>query len=169
MVKRQRGRHLLIVVLLWTQVCMVAPLLKAQTSSETDTCQKYLPSIIPKFKIVRETRKMTKSSLVLFVSVLPSDATRNRLIAVSCQLGKKYASEQNLFVWILDSERAAKKFNPQGEGNDTETNLAYLGLYGFSREPGKAHGQSLEWKPDPLNFKRLVHIDLGPPPKRPDS
>lgn len=139
----------------------------AQITSEMDTCEKYPPEIAPKFRIVRETRKMTESSLVLFVSVARGGATRNHLVALSCQLGRKYSSEENLFVWILNSERAAKKFNPQGEGNDRQTNVAYLGLYGFSRETKHAYGQSLDWRPDSLHPDRLVHIGLGPPPERP--
>lgn len=140
-----------------------------EKNKESDSCEKYSADVAPRFKVVRETRKMTKSSLVLFVSVAPSDTTRNRLVALSCELGRKYAAEENVFVWILDSKRAAKRFNPLGAGTSGQTYLSYRGLYGFSREPGSAYGQSLSWKPDRNDPNHWVEIDLGPPPKRPGT
>ena len=161
------GERFLILTVVLVLGLTFTPSSKAQITSEKDTCEKYPRDAAPKFKVVRRTRKLAASSLVLFVSAAPRDATRDRLVALSCALGRKYSSEERLFAWILATERAAKRFHPQGEGNDRQTNLAYLGLYGFSREPGDAYGQSLDWKPNPLQPEHLVHIDLGPPPERP--
>lgn len=137
-----------------------------QTAIEQATCEHFSSAMVPTFKIVRSTRKTTRSSLVLFVSVAPADMTRDHIVALSCRLGKRYSSEQNLFVWIFDSRRAAMRFNPQGEGNDRQTNLAYRALYGFSRQPGAKYGQTIDWRPNAQEVSRWVHIDLGLPPDR---
>ena len=143
---------------------------KAQTTSptETDKCEKYRSQSVPRFKVVRKTRIGSGSALLLFVTIAPVGVDRNRLIALSCQLGIDHSVENELFVWILDNERAAKHYNPQGEGNDRATASAVVGLYGFSRrQGGPAYGQSLEWRPNRAN-RQVIHIDLGPPPEKAD-
>jgi hypothetical protein len=99
--------------------------------------------------------------LVLNVSVAPPDVAEDKLLSLACKLGKDYASQQVLVVWILDNYAAAKRFNPQGEGNDTATSLAFRGSYYFSREK---NDQSLGWLPDPHEHSSKIEIKLGPPP-----
>lgn len=102
----------------------------------------------------------------MFVSVDPKKVSRNNLLALSCKLGADHANEEKFFVFILDTHRAARRFNPQGEGNDRKTNLAYRGSYGFWRDNANA-GQSLGWKPDRFDPDRWIEIDLGAPPPQP--
>ncbi len=133
------------------------------TETEKESCERYLSHKIPKFKIVRKSRPYSKPGLELFVSILPSEVERDNLIALSCHLGKEYARENVLSVWILDSERAAKHFNPQGEGNDKATASSRRALYGFDHENG-AGSQSIQWTPDPNKRARMILIDLGVAP-----
>jgi hypothetical protein len=144
----------------------LTPLARAQTLEVKDSCERFRSQPVPKFRIARKNKLGLKPGLVLYVSISPSDRDRDKLIAVSSQLGRKYATEESLFVWILDSNRAAKRYNPQGEGNDRATNSAYVGLYAFVRDDG-AGNQSLDWRSDPSNRGRLAHIDLGLPPDKP--
>jgi hypothetical protein len=137
----------------------------AQKVEANDSCERLQSQPVPKFRFARKNKLGLKPGLVLYVSISLSDRYRDKLIAVSCQLGRKYATEESLFVWILDSNRAAKRYNPQGEGNDRETNSVYVGLYAFVREDG-AGNQALDWRSDPSNRDRLDHIDLGPPPDK---
>jgi hypothetical protein len=140
------------------------PAFKAQVLTEKESCESYLSHEIPRFKLIRKSRPYSKPGLQLFVSISPSNVDRDKLIAMSCRLGKQYAHEHALSVWILDSDRAAKRYNPQGEGNDRVTASSFRALYGFDRENGTG-SQSLEWRPDPDNKARLIHIDLGKAPQ----
>jgi hypothetical protein len=66
-------------------------------------------------------------------------------------------------IWIFDNSRAAKRYNPQGEGNDTPTALAMRGSYSFSREE---NDQALTWWPNPQDRCRYAKVTLGAPPIR---
>ena len=136
---------------------------------ESDTCETYLKQKPPKYRLARQFHTQTNygSALHIFVSIDQKDVTRDKLLALSCKLGIDHANEENFFVFILDTHRAAKRFNPQGEGNDRQTNLADRAFYAFSRERGDAYGQSLTWKPDRYDPDRWVNIELGRPPERP--
>lgn len=140
-----------------------------ERDKESDSCEAYLKSKAPKHRIARQIHTHTNhaSALTMHVSIDQKDVTRDKLIALSCQLGVDHASEEHFFLFILDTFRAAKRFNPLGAGTSGQTNLSYRGLYGFSREPGSAYGQSLAWKPDRNDPNHWVEINLGPPPKPP--
>jgi len=133
---------------------------------ESDTCETYLKQKPPKYRLARQFYTHTNygSALHTFVSIDQKDVTRNKLFALSCKLGVDHANEEDFFVYILDTPRAARRFNPQGEGNDRQTNLADRGFYAFVRDRGNAYGQSLTWKPDRDDPDRWVNIELGPPP-----
>jgi hypothetical protein len=133
-----------------------------QVQNEKEACEQG-SSKVPKFRVVRKRRPFSKPGLELFVRISPSEVDRDKLIALSCHLGREYAREEMLNVWILDSERAAKRYNPQGEGNDEATASSFRAFYGFHHESASG-SQSLEWKPDPNNRNRLIHIDLGAAP-----
>jgi hypothetical protein len=140
----------------------------AQVITEKDTCEHYLQAKAPKFTIVRKQRtNLKEGALFLYISIAPPDATRDNMLAVACSIGKNHADEKALFVYIFDNLHAAKRYNPQGEGNDKATISSYLGMYGFSREDANSF-QGLDL-PDPGNSRRLTHIDLGPPPIRQDN
>jgi hypothetical protein len=141
------------------------PLVQGQQhSNESATCDSYLNQGVPKFHVERKFRTDLRPGLVLFVSVAPSDIHRERLLILSCPLGRKHAAESALYVWIFDSRAGGQRYNSGGEGNDEETTRSRRGLYGFSREGGKGN-QSLDWWPDRSAQDRLVHVDLGEPPK----
>lgn len=132
---------------------------------ERDDCRAQHEGV-PKYHVVRHYTTDLKRGLALFMDIATADVTREKLVALVCRVGTDHSQEQSLFVYIFDSKRAAKRFNPQGEGNDRQSNLEYRGLYWFSREPGKAYGQSLDWRPDRDDINSWVHIDLGPPPQK---
>lgn len=134
-------------------------------SKDQETCQSYLNVRMPNYKIARLIRGDTGPVLDVYVAMKPRDIIREKLLVIGCKLGMKYAKEQTLFVYVFDDPRAAKRFNPQGEGNDRATNLSYRAVYSFSREPGYGYGQSLAWKPDRNDPDHWVNIDLGGPPK----
>jgi hypothetical protein len=140
----------------------------AQAITEKDTCQQYLQAKAPKFTIVRKQRtNLKEGALFLYVSIARPDAIRDNMLAVACAIGKNHADEKALFVYIFDNSHAAKRYNPQGEGNDKAAISSYLGMYGFSREDANSF-QGLDL-PGPGNPRRLTHIDLGPPPIRQDN
>lgn len=149
--------------------------IECQSASIEARCEAYRDKKPPRYRVARRIiRKGSANSAAptenvgeLYVSVAPADFERDKLLSLGCQLGYQYSSQQSLFVWIFDDHHAAKHFNPQGEGNDRRTNLARRALYGFSRNPGPAFGQSLDWQPDRADPKVWVHIDLGPPPPLP--
>jgi hypothetical protein len=159
------GRRLLGLALATVLSAIPHALMSAQNvREEKDDCLKYQKTQVPLYRVARESR--TDSALTLFISIAPAQTDRDSLLALSCQLGRDHVAQDALFVWILDNYRAAKRYNPQGEGNDRSTASSFVGLYGFSRQPGGTYGQTLEWQPNRADRGSLVHIDLGPPPKK---
>jgi hypothetical protein len=146
---------------------LVAPIVLSGTlhaSDESSPCDRYSREKLPKFHLARQIRNESLHSIVLFISVATRDITQDRLLTLSCSLGKTYAKNETLVVWILDDRKAAKRYNPQGEGNDSATSLAYRASYSFSREK---NDQSFGWLPDRGNYSSAVEIKLGPPPPIP--
>ena len=134
----------------------------AQTTNQTDSCSAYKTAQVPHYIVVKHWKTTLKPGLVLFVSIPPDQADRPRMVALSCELGRRYASEQSLYVVIFDSTKAAKLFNFSGEGNSNWMYAARKAIYGFTR--GDNGTQSLDWAENPDRRNELIHIDLGPPP-----
>lgn len=137
----------------------------ARESQQLANCQSYREEV-PKYHVLRHYATDKKPGIILFVSVAPADVVRDKLVALGCKLGTDHADADNIFVHIFDSDGAAKKFNPAGEGNGRQINLSYRAFYSFSREKGPAYGQSLTWRPDRNDPNRWLTVDLGPPPNR---
>jgi hypothetical protein len=137
-----------------------------QTITERDSCERHSSQPVPKFEVVRKRRMGLGPGLEIYVSSPQVEGSRDKLVELCCQLARNYAKEDALFAWILTNRRAAKRYNPQGEGNDQATASSFVAPCGFSRESGKGDN-SVEWKPDPTHPEQLVHIDLGLPPDRP--
>jgi len=134
-------------------------------AAEPTSCNNYLREKAPKFRLARLNQNENMQSATLFISVSPIDITQDKLLILSCSLGRTYAKKQILVVWILDDYKAAKRYNPQGEGNDFATITALRASYGFSREE---NDQSLTWWPDRRNhYGSTVEVKLGPPPPCP--
>lgn len=127
----------------------------------SESCSAYSGAKPPKFRLARQVRNEKMRSLVLYISVDPRDITQDKLVNLGCSLGRTYANNQVLIVWILDNYKAAKRFNVQGEGNDSATRLACRASYSFDREE---NDQSLTWSSDRGNYATTVNVKLGPPP-----
>jgi hypothetical protein len=139
---------------------------RSQLMSESAQCKDYLSWKIPRFRVARKDISEDGSAVVLYISIAPSYIDREDLITLGCALGRQYADRDSLRVHIMDSYRAAKRFNPQGEGNDRQTNLSNRASYGFGRDThGGTSGQYLDWRPS-ADEPGWNHIDLGPSPVR---
>jgi hypothetical protein len=130
----------------------------------SDSCDSYSKEKPPKFRLARQHRNESRQALILHISVAPRDVTQDRLLTLGCSLGRNYANNQALVVLIFDNHRAARRYNPQGEGNDEKMELAYRASYGFDRDDKR---QSLDWRPTRDNHESNVEIKLGPPPPVP--
>jgi hypothetical protein len=155
MSKLGRMMAFLLVGLITLPACLHA------TEPGSTSCDTYLREKSPKFRVARKIQSEDKQSVTIFVSVDPTDISRDKLLTVVCGLGRTYARSQTLVVWVLDDYRAATRFNPQGEGNDSATTIAFRASYYFSREKNE---QSFGWLPDVHNHSNKVEVDLGPPP-----
>ena len=144
------------VALLAVGVRMSAP----QASVISDSCDAHSNSRIPRFRIARNFENATARGRIIKLSIAPEEVTQDKLISLVCKLGRDYANEQVLVIWILNNSRAAQRFNPQGEGNDTPADLAMRASYSFSREE---NDQALTWWPDPRERSRYVKVKLGAP------
>lgn len=139
----------------------LAPRCSAQVRNESDDCRKYLDREAPKFRIARKYKTgITQPGLALYVSVASTEVTQEKLLSLACKLDRDYANRKSLFIWILDNYQSAKHFSPQGEGNDRATNLSFRASYGYFCEGDKCK-RSFDWWPDPVNRRRIVHVDLG--------
>jgi hypothetical protein len=143
-----------------------APSIAAQGKSEKDTCDRYTSQPIPKFRVAKKYRNEPKPGLTLFVSISPSAFQRDKLLALVCDLGRRHAEEESLFVFVLNSYKAASQYNASGEGEDYETMISPLVLYAFLRRDGTGN-QGMDWYPDRDNASTSIHVDLGEPPPRP--
>jgi hypothetical protein len=155
-------RSLLVSVVLFAW----APSLAAQGTSEKDSCDRYTSQPIPKFRVAKKFRNEPKPGLSLFISISPSAFQRDKLLALVCDLGRRHAKEESLFVFVLNSYKAASQYNGSGEGEDYETMTSPLVFYAFLRHDGTGN-QSMAWSPDRYNASTRIHIDLGEPPPRP--
>jgi hypothetical protein len=117
-----------------------------------------------KYRVAKQYRTDVRSGLVLFVSTDPVNLQPDKVLALVCALARLHAAEEFLSVYVLDDYRAAKKYNPNGEGNDRRTDLAFRGQYGFTRYPANGLWQEFDWRADPDG--PFVHVDLGAPPER---
>ncbi len=124
----------------------------------SDSCHAHSKEKVPKYRIAQQHRNEGRKSVVLNVSVAPSDVSQMKLISLACKLAMTYASEKALVIWILDDYRAARRFNPQGEGNDAATTYAFRGSYSFNREN---NDNSLIWLPDPNDHSSRIEVKLG--------
>jgi len=152
----------IVTVLLFAPIAL--PVYLHAAASQSSSCDGHLREESPKFRLARQIRNESMQSVILFVSITPRDITQDKLLTLSCSLGKTYARNQSFVLWLFDSYKAAKRFNPQGEGNDSATELAFRSFYSFSREENE---QSFSWLPDPGNYASTVKIKLGPPPPLP--
>lgn len=144
-------------------ILLVAPIalfgcLRA-TASEPASCDNYLREKAPKFHLARQNQD--NEFAILYISVASREITEEKLLTLSCSLGKTYARKQILVVWIFDNLRAAKHYNPQGEGNDAAMISALRASYGFGR---KENDHSLTWWPDRRNRDKTVDVKLAPLP-----
>ena len=151
----------------WLAVALLAVagvrICEAQVLRVSDSCAVHLNSRIPRFRIARNFENAAARGRVIKLSIAPKDVTQDQLISLVCKLARDYANEQVLVVWILDNHQAARRYNPQGEGNDTPTDLAMRASYSFSRE---GNDQDLTWWPEPQDRSRYVKLALGEPPTR---
>jgi hypothetical protein len=119
-----------------------SPARSAAQSVERDDCNRYLSDKTPDFRIAKRYRTDLKPGIVLQLSLAPSDATRDKLLTLACKLGRKYADNQDVYIWFMDSYRAAKLYNPQGEGNDSEAARSRRGYYALLKDTKE---ESLAW------------------------
>ncbi len=129
-----------------------------QERTETVSCRAYSSMATPRFRIAKKYRADLKPGLSLFVSISPSDYAHDKLLALVCKLAKVYANEPAFFLRVFDSYSGAKRFNPQGEGNDDNAVKSFLAWYAFN---GETEEQSFAWRPDPADMERWVTINLG--------
>ena len=147
---------------------LVIPIVLATSSHATEaksaSCESYRARTPPKFRVADHIRNENKRSTILFISVSPHEQTLDELLTLGCSLGRDYAHNQIFTVFIFDDFRTAKRYNPQGEGNDSKMARSFLASYGFSREDDY---QTLTWFREPGNNSSLVEINLGPTPPMP--
>jgi hypothetical protein len=143
----------------------VSAIYGGQVSHENGGCDAYAGLKLPDYKIGKVWRN--NAGLVLNVSVRGSDVERGKVLALLCKLGRAHADEEFLWINVLDSARAAKRYVFGGEGNDRETNMALRAQYAFFR--GQGGIQVVTWFPDRYDLDRSIRIELGEPPPTPST
>lgn len=134
--------------------------------TEHDSCSAYENSPVPKYHIERKQTGAPGTIVNLFVSISPLDANRDKLIALGCALGRRFAAQDFLAVYILTDRESARQYNPQGEGNSRSVVAAFRGRYTLLRDE-KVNGQAIDLRLDPESPYATVQILLGLPPERP--
>ncbi len=120
---------------------------------------------LPDYRVANRFLKEEPVYIHLYVSVVRRDITRSRMIALVCKLAQENAEADTLSIQVFDRFQVATKFGPNNEGDPAGSDKSRRAIYMFSREPGEAHGQRLDWLPS--NEREWKHIYLGPPPERP--
>jgi hypothetical protein len=133
-----------------------------QKGAETVSCETYSKLQAPKFRVARKFLLEPKAGLDLFISISPSDYSHDRLLALVCKLARENADQPLFNLRVFNSYSGAKRYHPQGEGNDSNAVNSFLAWYSFNRETNK---HSLEWRPDPADLSQhWVVIKLAPLP-----
>ena len=156
-----RGPHCAFRILIGTLFLLAIPALCS--AQITTHCEEHRGETVPKFKIERQFRGDRGPLLELFVSVSRKDISREAILALSCHIGQLHSSEPVLVVWIFDNRKAARAYNPQGEGNSRQIVSSLLGSYGFNKDATHRF-HSLEWYKVPGDPRSIEHIDFGMPP-----
>lgn len=138
----------------------------AQDGPIADSCDAHLDDKVPQFRVASKFTNNRAQAVVIRVSIASVDVTQDKLIGLVCKLARDHVNERLLGVWILDDYRAAKRYNPQGEGNDEATDRSMRASYTFARSD---NSQSLTWWPDPRYRSKAITVKLGAPPPLPGS
>jgi hypothetical protein len=133
--------------------------------TERDTCAAYANQPLPHYRVANRFLKKEPVYIHLYVSVDRREITRAEMIALVCKLGQENAEADTLSIQVFDRFQVATKFGPNNEGDPAGADKSRRAIYIFSREPGEAHGQRLDWLPS--NEREWKRIYLGPPPARP--
>jgi hypothetical protein len=140
-------------------------------TKEMADCQEYMGRPSPRFRIALNGSSDRGLFLVFQGSIPPKDFDREKLIALACKLGKKYANAEMLIVWMFDCFECAKNYSPVEAVMKPKRHMKFgpmRGAYSFSREKKEIY-HILRWWPDREDRDTVVTIDLGPPPPRPAS
>jgi hypothetical protein len=116
------------------------------------------------FQVAGRSGTTLTPSLTLYVSVASLDFDREKLIALGCKLGRDHRRDNQLWVWIFDSYRAAKWRSTPRKGSNPEADRARIAIYSFGRATDD-YGQYLRL-PDPARPNEYIRIDLGGPPTK---
>jgi hypothetical protein len=131
--------------------------------TEHDSCITHENIPIPRYHIERTVKIDNGRGLLVFVSVQPSTIDRREFIAVGCALGKRFATLDSLAAYIFTDRRAAKEYNPQGEGNSRAIIAAFRAVYRLARSTDVS-GQALDLRTNPDSPYPNIEILLGAPP-----
>ncbi len=132
-----------------------------ERETQKESCANFASIPIPRYRLGRQWRTDVKPMPVLFISVKPRDVSRDSVISLGCRIGEEYSSEQSLDLYILDDQHSAKIYSPAHEGNTGKTERSLRAIYEFSREKDY---QWIDWRPDPNQASKWIHIDLGKAP-----
>ena len=71
-------------------------------------------SRIPRFRIARNFENATARGRIIKLSIAPEEVTQDKLISLVCKLGRDYANEQVLVIWILNNNRGGPAIQSAG-------------------------------------------------------
>jgi hypothetical protein len=103
----------------------------------SEDCSNFAGKPVPKFRIEKTMRGDREPALIVYISISKKDIEREQIVTLACALGRAHSTEQTFVAWIFDDARAAKSYNPQGEGNSKETVRSLVASYGFSKGVGE--------------------------------
>jgi hypothetical protein len=120
----------------------LCPNSRLHAASLSEDCASFAGKPVPKFSIEKTMRGDRGPALIVYINISKKDIEREKIVTLACALGQEHSTEQAFVAWIFDNAKAAKSYNPQGEGNSKETVRSLVASYGFSKDTGQ-HFHSL--------------------------
>lgn len=86
-----------------------------QAKVDVVRCDTLAKIAVPKYRIGQNIGgKTTSDGFILIVSVNPSEASKEKLMALSCKLSSTYAAFDDFYLMVFDEYLAAAAYNPGG-------------------------------------------------------
>lgn len=139
-----------------------APTVRAQETPKQPCfdCKTLDASKAPRYRIARQWRIVT-GGLTLHISIAQKHFNRRDLVALGCRLSRDFRQENDLFAFVFDNHRSAKRYvDPWGQelpADRLEHEKALRSYY--LRDVAKSE-HWVAWYEDPLHKKAEISEDL---------
>ena len=124
------------------------------------SCSSLANVAVPKYRIGQNVGgKTTSDEFILTVSVKPSDASREKMMALSCKLASVYAAFDDFYLMVFDEHLAAALYSVAVHVPYEEARLKLRATYNRKRTKGTV---DFMWFPNGGDWNSAQRFNLTP-------